>query len=148
MQYDDSAYNSTLLGLDIKKHQPESIVPPERQLGVETRTTGYYETASPHSATQLPEGRSSLPFDIGSVGNLSGEYTTNEDGRKSINERFKPSQHVREKPLTVGGVGQGRETCTFDCVNPVVLFMITVDMSAQSTRLRLWVRATFLTVLV
>ena len=71
--------------------------------------------------TQLPDGRPSLLIDPGSRGNLAGSQIIRGTAQLASDHNLTPSVRAREKPLNVTGVGQGGQSCGFDCTTPIML---------------------------
>ena len=74
-----------------------------------------------HTETRLKDGRSSLLLDIGSVGNLAGDEWVQNQARIAVHNKRKPEQYKRERPLNVSGVGNGSQSCTFNCKLPIAI---------------------------
>ena len=74
-----------------------------------------------HAETRLPNGKPALLLDIGSVGNLAGDEWVRLQAAAALRAGLRPAQRRRERPLTVRGVGQGGEKCTYNCILPVTL---------------------------
>ena len=94
------------------------------------------ENSSYHVQTRLADGRPSLVVDPGSVGNLSGDSWAREVAKAAARHGKKPEYHKRPRPLRVSGVGQGAQTCVYDCKLPVALKHIngkTVSMGCITT---------------
>ena len=72
-----------------------------------------------HIQTQLPDGRKSLLIDPGSVGNLCGDKWAKEMAKEAARNKRKPTHHKRNRPLRVGGVGNGTQVCAYDCTLPI-----------------------------
>jgi len=72
-----------------------------------------------HIQTQLPDGRKSLLIDPGSVGNLCGDKWAKEMAQEAARNGRKPSYTKRQRPLKVSGVGNGSQSCQYDCLLPV-----------------------------
>ena len=119
-------------------------------LGEETEhsadeTTGTYATwASPwdrdtsayHVQTRLADGRPALVVDPGSVGNLSGDAWAKEVAKAAARHGKHPEYQKRPRPLRVSGVGQGAQTCVYDCKLPVALRQLngeTVSLGCITT---------------
>ena len=119
-------------------------------LGEETEhsadeTTGAFATwASPwdrdtsayHVQTRLADGRPALVVDPGSVGNLSGDAWAKEVAKAAARHGKHPEYQKRPRPLRVSGVGQGAQTCVYDCKLPVALRQLngeTVSLGCITT---------------
>ena len=83
----------------------------------------YAETHSStfHIQTSLPDGRPSLIVDPGSVGNFCGDKWAKGVAITANRNGHRPSCQQRARPLQVGGVGSGSQSCTFDCRLPIGL---------------------------
>ena len=82
---------------------------------------GHMYVAQPtyHIQTQLPDGRQAILLDIGSVGNLGGDKWAKRVAIEAAKRGRKPNYTRRQRPLKVGGVGNGTQACGFDCNLPV-----------------------------
>ena len=78
-----------------------------------------YVTWAYHIQTRLPDGRKSLLIDPGSVGNLCGDKWAKEMAQEEARNRRAPSYQQRQRPLKVGGVGNGTQVCAYDCTLPI-----------------------------
>ena len=99
---------------------PPTTPPPP---GLETISAG---TAKPqggtyHAETRLRDGRPALLVDPGAVGHLSGDKWVQRQAQLSIQHGIKPIQTKRGRALDVGGVGQGKRTCRYNCCTPIAL---------------------------
>ena len=74
-----------------------------------------------HIQTQLPDGRPAILVDPGSVGNLCGSRWAEKVALTAKRAGLKPKFQRRETPLTVSGVGNGSQSCRYDCALPVSL---------------------------
>ena len=72
-----------------------------------------------HAGTSLGPGRFGLLVDPGSWGNLQGDRFAKSAASISMQHGKKPTQHKRAKPLNVGGVGHGVQSCEWDCTLPI-----------------------------
>ena len=72
-----------------------------------------------HIQTQLPDGRKSLLIDPGSVGNLCGDQWAKSMAQEAARNNRVPKYTKRQRALKVGGVGNGTQTCGYDCNLPV-----------------------------
>lgn len=81
---------------------------------------GVEESASYHSKVRTAQGHGLL-IDPGSYGNLVGDAWV-EDLQSTLLSHDHSVQLInREKPMHVGGVGKGCQTCTQDVVFPLAL---------------------------
>ena len=71
--------------------------------------------------TRLADGRPSLVVDPGSVGNLCGDAWAKTVAVAAAKNGQKPSYTKRGRPLRVQGVGNGTQSCAYDCTLPVAL---------------------------
>ena len=74
-----------------------------------------------HVQTRLPDGRPSLIVDPGSVGNLCGDAWAKSVAEAAHRHGHNPSYTKRNRPLRVQGVGNGAQSCTYDCTLPIAL---------------------------
>ena len=74
-----------------------------------------------HSQTRLPDGRPCLLIDPGSVGNLCGDKWAKNVAVTAHRNGHKPTYDLRNKPLRVSGVGEGAQSCDYDCKLPIAL---------------------------
>ena len=74
-----------------------------------------------HIQTRLPDGRPALIVDPGSVGNLCGGKWAKEVAITANRNGHRPSYQQRARPLQVSGVGNGAQSCTYDCRLPIGL---------------------------
>ena len=74
-----------------------------------------------HIQTQLADGRPAILVDPGSVGNLCGDKWAEKVAKTAKRAGLKPSFQQRRVPLNVSGVGNGSQSCNFDCALPVSL---------------------------
>ena len=74
-----------------------------------------------HIQTRLPEGRPALIVDPGSVGNLCGDKWAKEVAIAASRSGHRPSYQKRARPLQVSGVGNGAQSCSYDCRLPIGL---------------------------
>jgi len=74
-----------------------------------------------HAETRLKDGRSSLLLDIGSVGNLAGDEWVKHHATIAVNHNRKPEQYKRDRALNVSGVGNGSQSCEFNCKLPIAI---------------------------
>jgi len=74
-----------------------------------------------HTNTQLKDGRPSLLVDPGSKGNLGGEVTIRHHARAAQAAGQAYSSTKRNVPLNVMGVGNGSQSCPFDCTTALGL---------------------------
>ena len=74
-----------------------------------------------HVQTRLTDGRPALVIDPGSVGNLSGDAWARDVARAAKRHGYNPEYQRRPRPLQVSGVGQGSQSCQYDCKLPVAL---------------------------
>ena len=72
-----------------------------------------------HSGTGLGDDRFGLLVDPGSWGNLQGEKWLQRAASLALQHGKKPRQERRKKPMTVGGVGHGTQSCAWDCMLPI-----------------------------
>ena len=72
-----------------------------------------------HANTRLADGTEALLIDPGSVGNLCSSKLSRRVARQAHVAGKKPELSRRDRPLTVAGVGNGAQTCTYDSVLPV-----------------------------
>ena len=102
---------------------PEVPTPPTpRSTDIEDRT--YALISGPpsfHIQTRLADGRPSIIVDPGSVGNLCGDKWAKEVATIAARNGHKPSYEKRPRPLNVSGVGNGSNSCHYDCKLPVAL---------------------------
>ena len=89
---------------------PPSAAPPAGQ-----------ENRSYHLETRLPDGKPALLLDIGSVGNLAGDAWVKDQATVAVDNKRKPEQYKRERPLSVSGVGNGSQSCEFNCRLPIAI---------------------------
>ena len=78
-------------------------------------------TRSFHTETRLSDGRPAILIDPGSVGNLGSDEWAQTVASTAIRHHRKPEQKVRDRPLDVSGVGNGKQTCTHNCTLPIAL---------------------------
>ena len=83
--------------------------------GIAAPTRSYLAT------TELPDGRPALLLDLGSVGNLASTAWVQRVAIEALKHGHQPQEHMRDKPLLVGGVGKGTQRCTHDCTLPIAL---------------------------
>ena len=79
------------------------------------RKEGADATQSFHTETRLRDGRPSILVDPGSLGNLAGDQWSNEAAAQCLAQGGPnriPSEHLRNRPLTVSGVGSGSQSAT------------------------------------
>ena len=69
--------------------------------------------------TRLADGRPSLLIDPGSVGTFSGDAGAKGVAQAATNNHQTPLYERRPIPLRVSGVGQGTQSCEFDCKLPI-----------------------------
>ena len=74
-----------------------------------------------HVQTRLPDGRPSLLVDPGSVGNLCGDVWAKSVAEAAHRHGHNPSYNKRNRPLRVQGVGNGAQSCNYDCTLPIAL---------------------------
>jgi hypothetical protein len=74
-----------------------------------------------HTNTQLKDGRPSLLVDPGSKGNLGGEATIRGHARAAQAAGQQYSATKRNVPLNVMGVGNGSQSCPYDCTTALGL---------------------------
>ena len=60
-----------------------------------------------HTETRLRDGRPAILIDPGSVGNLGGADWAREVAKVALQNKRKPEQFKRDRPLNVSGVGNG-----------------------------------------
>ena len=88
-------------------------------------TPGNYDsrrTVQAYAAqTELPDGRQAVLVDIGSWGNLGGSVWARRSAALAMKMGKEVQQTKRTKPLTVQGVGNGTQECTFDIEVPIAL---------------------------
>ena len=77
--------------------------------------------SSYHIQTQLADGRPAILVDPGSVGNLCGDRWAEKVAETAKKAGLKPSYQQRRVPLNVSGVGNGSQSCNYDCSLPVSL---------------------------
>jgi len=85
-------------------------------VGDESRPPGVF-----HVQTRLPDGRPSLIVDPGSVGNLCGDEWARSVAATAHKYGHNPSYAKRDRPLRVQGVGNGAQSCGYDCTLPIAL---------------------------
>ena len=90
--------------------------PPDLIPGNET-----YLTANYPIQTTLSDGRPSIIVDPGSVGNLCGDKWARRVAMMAKKNGHRPSCNQRPRPLEVCGVGNGSQSCHYDCTLPVAL---------------------------
>ena len=81
----------------------------------------FTDTSVYHIQTQLADGRPSILVDPGSVGNLCGDRWAEKVAKTARQAGLRPSYERRQVPLTVSGVGNGSQSCKYDCALPVSL---------------------------
>ena len=74
-----------------------------------------------HIQTRLPDGRQSIIIDPGSVGNLCGDQWAKQVATEAAKNGYRSSYVQRSKPLQVSGVGNGSQSCVYDCQLPLGL---------------------------
>ncbi len=85
--------------------------------GLDTDSAGVSGYA--HVPPRLADGRPSALIDPGSVGNLCGDVWARGVARAAALNQQSPSFERRPRPLRVCGVGQGTQSCEFDCKLPI-----------------------------
>ena len=84
-----------------------------------------------HVHTRLPDGRPCLLIDPGSVGNLCGDKWAKSVAQAAARNGHKPTYERRSKPLRVSGVGEGSQSCQYDCKLPIALRQCSDNPTAQ-----------------
>jgi len=74
-----------------------------------------------HTETRLRDGRLAILIDPGSVGNLGGADWAREVAKVALENKRKPEQFKRDRPLNVSGVGNGSQECTHNCKLPIAM---------------------------
>ena len=74
-----------------------------------------------HVQIRLLDGRPSLLVDPGSVGNLCGDAWAKSVAEAAHRHGHNPSYNKRNRPLRVQGVGNGAQSCNYDCTLPIAL---------------------------
>ena len=80
-----------------------------------------YLTANYPIQTTLSDGRPSIIVDPGSVGNLCGDKWAKHVAMLAKRNGHRPSYNERPRPLEVCGVGNGSQSCHYDCTLPVAI---------------------------
>ena len=81
----------------------------------------YSSEDSFHIQTQLADGRPAILVDPGSVGNLCGDKWAEKVAATAKKAGLRPTYQKRRSPLNVSGVGNGSQSCEYDCALPVSL---------------------------
>lgn len=92
---------------------------PENDIAYVQFGTSDRQALSYHACTQLRDGTQALLIDPGSVGNLCGATWSRAVAKEAWKNGMSPQLLKRDRPLTVSGVGQGAQVCTYDSVLPV-----------------------------
>ena len=71
--------------------------------------------------TNLSDGRPSIIVDPGSVGNLCGDKWAKHVAMLAKKNGHSPSYNARPRPLEVCGVGNGSQSCHYDCTLPIAI---------------------------
>ena len=71
--------------------------------------------------TQLRDGRPAMLIDPGSVGNLGGGNWARRVAKKAMDHNRMPSEHRRDRPLSLSGVGRGHQECTHNVTLPIAM---------------------------
>ena len=80
-----------------------------------------YLTSNYPIQTTLSDGRPSIIVDPGSVGNLCGDKWAKHVAMLAKKNGHRPSYNERPRPLEVCGVGNGSQSCHYDCTLPVAI---------------------------
>ena len=90
-------------------------------MGTSSESRSAEATDAYHIQTRLTDGRPALVVDPGSVGNLCGDAWARGVAAAAHRHGHAPRYTKRPRPLRVQGVGNGAQTCGYDCTLPIAL---------------------------
>ena len=119
---------SNLLEVNSERYNVGSTAdsPRNQQASSGSQTQALFADAMPtgrhfHIHTRLPDGRPCLLIDPGTVGNLCGDKWAKSVAQAAARNGHKPTYERRNRPLRVSGVGEGSQSCQYDCKLPIAL---------------------------